>query len=174
MQDFVPPRKQRIVISHPVPRDLRRRNAALLLQRKTAQSGTQTLKPLKSEEIMSTLAIETLPLSELKQLRVDLDKVISMKEHREKIDAHARLVSMAKEMGFKLGELIELAAENDKPKNTRVKAIRKYRNPEDPAVTWSGRGRQPAWFSEALSNGKRPEDLYNLEAFEQEDRRRQA
>ena len=97
-----------------------------------------------------------------------------MKEHREKIDAHARLVSIEKEMGFKLGELIELAAENDKPKNTRVKAIAKYRNPEDPAVTCSGRGRHHAWFSEAPSNGKRPEDLHNLEAFKQEDRRRQA
>jgi DNA-binding protein H-NS len=26
----------------------------------------------------------------------------------------------------------------------------KYRNPADPAQTWSGRGRQPAWFAAAL------------------------
>ena len=26
----------------------------------------------------------------------------------------------------------------------------KYRNPSDPTKTWSGRGRQPAWFAKAL------------------------
>lgn len=26
----------------------------------------------------------------------------------------------------------------------------KYRNPENPAQTWSGRGKRPLWFSEAL------------------------
>lgn len=26
----------------------------------------------------------------------------------------------------------------------------KYRDPSDPSVTWSGRGRQPAWFVKAL------------------------
>ena len=26
----------------------------------------------------------------------------------------------------------------------------KYRDPSDPSVTWSGRGRQPAWFAQAL------------------------
>ncbi|SFS00471.1 DNA-binding protein H-NS [Dyella sp. OK004] len=26
----------------------------------------------------------------------------------------------------------------------------KYRDPSDPSLTWSGRGRQPAWFAKAL------------------------
>ena len=26
----------------------------------------------------------------------------------------------------------------------------KYQNPEDPAQTWTGRGRQPGWFAAAL------------------------
>jgi len=29
-------------------------------------------------------------------------------------------------------------------------AAPKYRNPENPAQTWSGRGKRPIWFSEAL------------------------
>jgi DNA-binding protein H-NS len=123
---------------------------------------------------MSTLPIETLPLPELKQLRLDLEKVISMKEHREKLEAHARLETMAQEMGFKLGELVELAATATKPKGTRAKALRKYRNPQDPSTTWSGRGRQPAWFTEALEAGKSPEELVNEEALERGGMRRQA
>ena len=35
----------------------------------------------------------------------------------------------------------------------------KYANPANKADTWSGRGRKPRWFSEALAKGKKPEDL---------------
>ncbi len=35
----------------------------------------------------------------------------------------------------------------------------KYRNPNDPGQTWSGRGRQPAWFRQAMDEGKSAESL---------------
>ena len=39
-------------------------------------------------------------------------------------------------------------------------AMTKYRRPEDSALTWSGRGRRPQWFVEALDAGKKPQDLF--------------
>jgi len=41
----------------------------------------------------------------------------------------------------------------------RAPAPAKYRHPENPALTWSGRGRKPLWFVEALSSGKTAEDM---------------
>ncbi|MBO9468145.1 H-NS histone family protein [Tropicibacter sp. R15_0] len=41
----------------------------------------------------------------------------------------------------------------------KVPVAPKYRHPENPALTWSGRGRKPKWFVEALEQGKTPEDL---------------
>jgi DNA-binding protein H-NS len=35
----------------------------------------------------------------------------------------------------------------------------KYRNPERPSETWSGRGRQPHWVGAQLRSGKRVDDL---------------
>ncbi|MDZ4066259.1 MAG: H-NS histone family protein, partial [Tabrizicola sp.] len=35
----------------------------------------------------------------------------------------------------------------------------KYRHPENAALTWSGRGRKPNWFIDALVDGTEPEDL---------------
>jgi DNA-binding protein H-NS len=35
----------------------------------------------------------------------------------------------------------------------------KFRNPGNPAETWSGRGRRPRWVVEQLRSGKRMEDL---------------
>ena len=35
----------------------------------------------------------------------------------------------------------------------------KYRNPERPSETWSGRGKQPRWVGAQLTSGKRVDDL---------------
>jgi len=35
----------------------------------------------------------------------------------------------------------------------------KYRNPDNPAETWAGRGLKPRWLSAALKSGKKLEDL---------------
>ena len=41
----------------------------------------------------------------------------------------------------------------------RSKGPAKYRHPENHEKTWSGRGRQPAWYKEALESGKSKSDL---------------
>lgn len=35
----------------------------------------------------------------------------------------------------------------------------KYRNPANPDQTWSGRGKHPRWFNDALKAGKKEKDL---------------
>ncbi|MDZ7709485.1 MAG: H-NS histone family protein [Roseovarius sp.] len=35
----------------------------------------------------------------------------------------------------------------------------KYRHPENPTLTWTGMGRKPGWFIEALDAGMSKEDL---------------
>jgi DNA-binding protein H-NS len=35
----------------------------------------------------------------------------------------------------------------------------KYRNPENPAETWTGRGLKPRWLAAAIKGGKNPEDF---------------
>ena len=35
----------------------------------------------------------------------------------------------------------------------------KYRNPANPEQTWSGRGKHPRWFNDALKAGKKEKDL---------------
>ena len=35
----------------------------------------------------------------------------------------------------------------------------KYRNPTDAEQTWSGRGKRPRWFADALKAGKKEKDL---------------
>ena len=35
----------------------------------------------------------------------------------------------------------------------------KYRNPDSPSETWSGRGKQPRWLAAQIKSGKRVEDF---------------
>ena len=39
------------------------------------------------------------------------------------------------------------------------KVLPKYRNPNDPAETWSGRGKQPRWLVAQLRAGKKLDDF---------------
>ncbi|HTQ07400.1 MAG TPA: H-NS histone family protein [Polyangiaceae bacterium] len=41
----------------------------------------------------------------------------------------------------------------------RKQVVPKYRNPRNPAQTWSGRGAQPLWVKDALAAGKTLSDL---------------
>ena len=103
---------------------------------------------------MADFNLEALSLKDLRQLQKDLAKAISTYEDRHKAEARAKLDAIAKEMGYSLADLI-----GSEVKPTRAPATAKYRHPENPSLTWSGRGRKPLWFVAALDAGKAPEDL---------------
>ena len=83
-----------------------------------------------------------------------LVKAISTYEDRRKAEARAKLDIIAKEMGYSLADLI-----GTEVKPIRAPAAAKYLHPENPSLTWSGRGRKPLGFVAALDAGKTPEDL---------------
>lgn len=39
------------------------------------------------------------------------------------------------------------------------KVAPKYRNPDNPKETWTGRGKQPRWMAAMVKKGKKPEDF---------------
>ena len=101
-----------------------------------------------------TLDLNKLSLKELKDLQAQVTKAISSFEDRRKKEAIAELEEKARAMGFSLAELTGVSVGRK-----RAPAVAKYANPADPAETWSGRGRKPRWFNDALKAGKKPEDL---------------
>ena len=84
----------------------------------------------------------------------DLTNATSTYEDRHKAEARAKLEAIAKEMGYSLADLIGVEV-----KTTRAPAVAKYRLSEKAAFTWSGRGRKPQWFGDALDAGKTPGGL---------------
>lgn len=101
------------------------------------------------------LNLNAMSLKELKDLQGQIGKAIASYEERRKRAALAELEEKAREMGFSLAELSRMSSA---PKTRSVSAA-KYANPANAADTWTGRGRKPRWFAEALAKGKKPEDM---------------
>lgn len=98
--------------------------------------------------------LNSLSLKELKDLQSQVAKAIAGFEDRRKKELLAELDEIAKAKGFSLAELTGVSAGRK-----RSPSVAKYANPANAADTWSGRGRKPRWFSEALARGKKPEDM---------------
>ena len=103
---------------------------------------------------MTDYDLETLSLGELKKMQKDVAKAISTFEDRQNAEARAKVDALALELGYSLAELVGTAT-----KSSRAPVAAKYRHPENPALTWSGRGRKPQWFVDALEAGKTASDL---------------
>lgn len=103
---------------------------------------------------MAKVNLDKMSLEELKTLEKDVAKAISSFEKRQRDEAMAALEATAKAHGYKLGELVTGGR-----KTGKTVVAPKYRHPETPTLTWSGRGRRPKWFDAALANGMSPDEL---------------
>lgn len=103
---------------------------------------------------MSNIDIDGLSLAELKHLQKDVAKAIDGYEDRQRQEARAALEAKARDMGFSLSELL------DAPRRKSARKVNppKYRHPENPDLTWSGRGRRPDWVKDILAKGGSLED----------------
>ena len=95
-----------------------------------------------------------LSLDELKALKKNVEKEIKEFRNRARSAAMKDLQALAKKHGLSVDEIV-----GKKRKGKKAAAPAKYRNPSDPNQTWSGRGRQPAWFKDALAKGKSTKSL---------------
>ena len=98
--------------------------------------------------------LEALSLSELKKMQKAVAKAISKLEDRRKAEVRAKVEALARDLGYSLAELVGIET-----KSSRATVAAKYRHPENPALTWSGRGRKPRWFVDALAAGNSAGEL---------------
>lgn len=102
---------------------------------------------------MADIDLNALSLDELTKLQKDVGKAIKSFEDRKRKEALAAIDAKAKEMGFSLAEL------TGDVKKGKAANPPKYMHPENPELTWTGRGRQPAWIKDGLGSGKTLEDF---------------
>lgn len=105
------------------------------------------------------MKLENLTLAELKKLKHKLEQAIADFENRRNESALLELEKKAKELGFKLSDLAKAAARRE-----RASSRSKYVNPNDKSQVWSGIGRRPQWFADAMAAGRTPDELLAYES----------
>ncbi len=97
--------------------------------------------------------LEKMSRKELRELRDRIEKALKTAEARERKEALKAAETAAAEFGFSLSEL-----SGDGAKSVKT-AKPKYRNPNNPDQTWTGRGRKPQWVHDAIKTGIDISDL---------------
>ena len=111
---------------------------------------------------MAKVNLEKMSLAELNQLAKDVAKAVRGYEAKQRAKALKEIQAIAKKHGVSLGDIVGGTAGKKaakKPGKKRGKVAPKYRNPDDAAQTWTGRGRQPLWFKAAIEAGTTPDDM---------------
>ncbi|MDX2298920.1 MAG: H-NS histone family protein [Xanthomonadaceae bacterium] len=102
--------------------------------------------------------LEKLSQAELDALIANAERQ-KKKIHRTKInDVRRQLTTAAKDAGYTIDELFGTGSRKASSR-TGTKVPPKYRNPANPDQTWTGRGKRPRWFNEALAKGRKEGDM---------------
>jgi DNA-binding protein H-NS len=98
------------------------------------------------------MALKTMPIAKLQNLKSQVEAAISAKvtERRRELE-----IERSKLAGFGgRGKAAKFG------RGGRMGPVApKYRNPENPAETWAGRGLKPRWLAAAIKGGKKLDDF---------------
>ncbi|HZF10056.1 MAG TPA: H-NS histone family protein [Thermoanaerobaculia bacterium] len=103
----------------------------------------------------SGIDLSKLSIEELATLVKDAEAELVSRREAEK----ERVLQQMRELASSIGMTVEDLLKREKGKTRAPGADAKYRHPDDPNLTWSGRGKRPAWVNEALSAGKSLDEL---------------
>ncbi len=104
---------------------------------------------------MAAINVDKLPLKDLLDLETRVKKAIVVARDRERSEVRQEMMAIAAKRGLSITEVFGT------PRASKAggKVAVKYRNPENPTDTWTGRGRQPKWLAAALKKGAKIEDF---------------
>ena len=102
---------------------------------------------------MANIDLSGYSKAELEDLQKTVAKALKDYDARMRAEALEAVQEMAASHGFKLDELLG----EGKPRKAAIPP--KYKHPDSPSLTWSGRGRPPQWFKDALAAGSTVESL---------------
>lgn len=106
--------------------------------------------------------LEKMTAAELHALASEATAMAERKKSDERRALREEFAERARAAGYSLEEILGASsprrAASPRRRTEDGETVR-YRDPENPANTWSGRGRKPNWIREAERDGRSPEDF---------------
>jgi DNA-binding protein H-NS len=96
--------------------------------------------------------LSNMTYAELAAMQARIEQAKIEKQNSERSALRQKLTDMAKEHGFDIHDLFA------KGRKAGGKVAVKYRDPQNPENTWTGRGRMPRWMAAATKGGKARKD----------------
>lgn len=98
--------------------------------------------------------LNSLTTTDLERLQERVSTLLTARKDAEKNDAIERIQALANEAG------ITVSIQDGGGAGGKKSAVApRYRNPENPSDTWSGRGRAPRWLAALEAKGQKRTDF---------------
>jgi DNA-binding protein H-NS len=100
------------------------------------------------------MALKTMSIDKLVKLKDQIDAALASKISEQRRALETKLSKLGRFQGG-TGRATSVSGRG----GARGAVAPKYRNPENPAETWAGRGLKPRWLTAAIKSGKKAEDF---------------
>jgi DNA-binding protein H-NS len=135
----------------------------------------ESLKMQGRDMSMKKIDLDAMSLDDLWSLHERISRILSARITSEKDELEKRLVVLNRGRDLiEGGDAPESYNGNGKARRKYPRVFPKYRNPQTPSETWSGRGKQPRWLAAAIKAGRKIEDFKIGEAARLNGRRQRA
>lgn len=113
--------------------------------------------------MVKKLNLDAMSVGEIWQLHQTVIEVLATRLTAEKHQLEKRLAQLRRERHQSLdlpnADDSRRTAGDVQDQRKHAKVPPKYRNPNEPSETWSGRGKRPRWLTQALLAGQKIEDF---------------
>jgi len=108
----------------------------------------------------SDFDLSNLSNEEMKELQKRLEKEQQEREQQQFEKVAQQYKELAASVGMTPEEVVmQMQRGGKKPLNKSAVQNVRYRNPENPLQTWTGRGKRPNWLNDKLAQGAKLEDF---------------
>jgi DNA-binding protein H-NS len=109
---------------------------------------------------MKKIDLESMSVDDLWSLHEKISGILSARITSEKRELEKRLAVLNRGRDVIEGrDTSQSYNANGKARRQYPTVFPKYRNPQTPSETWSGRGKQPRWLTAAIKTGRKIEDF---------------
>src|SRR5262245_57162068 len=104
--------------------------------------------------------LEKMSLVELAQMEERIQQLKAEKQEAERAAFRKEIAALAKQRGIDIRDLLD----GRRKAKGKGSVPPKYRDPENPANTWTGRGRMPRWLAAATKGGRAKKEDYLIKS----------
>lgn len=108
--------------------------------------------------VVDQIDLSSYSVEELNELVEKAKKEVAIKEQSRVQEVRSQMERLASDLNMSVDEVMRFDVKKKKTGSKPAGKI-KFRNPDNPEQTWTGRGKRPRWLQEALDQGANLEDF---------------